>query len=68
MPISPGSLNLSEFRFVSRSLSSVVQCLPVFLTYCRSSRQMAHAAGGWSLSAYWVPQVVQLKFGMIVPA
>jgi hypothetical protein len=63
-PISPGSLNLSEFRLVSRSLSRVVHCWPVALTYCRSSWQMVQAAGGWSLSAYCVPQVVQMKFGI----
>jgi hypothetical protein len=27
---------------------------------------MVQAAGGWSLSAYCVPQVVQMKFGMMV--
>ena len=64
MPISPGSLNLSEFRLVSRSLSRVVHCWPVALTYCRSSWQMVQAARGWSLSAYCVPQVVQMKFGI----
>ena len=67
MPISPGSSNRIELRLVSRSSSSVVHCWPVALTYCRSSWQMAQAAGGWSLSAYCVPQVVQMKFGMIPP-
>src|SRR6187399_2120780 len=64
-PISPGSLYLIEFRPVTRSLSSVVHCCPVFLTYCRSSRQIVQALGGWSPSAYCVPQVVQMKFGMV---
>ena len=64
MPISPGSLNLIELRLVSRSRSRVVHCWPVTLTYCRSSWQMVQAAGGCSLSAYCVPQVVQMKFGM----
>jgi hypothetical protein len=58
---------LIEFRFVRRNWSSVVQFWPVALTYCRSSWQMAQAAGGWSLSAYWVPHVVQMKFGMMHP-
>lgn len=57
-------LDLIEFRLVSSSLSSVVQCWPVALTYCRSSWQMAQASGGWSLSAYCVPPVVQMKFGI----
>jgi hypothetical protein len=66
-PISPGSSNLIELRWVSRSRSQVVHCWPVTLTYCRSSWQTAQAAGGWSLSAYCVPQVVQMKFGMLPP-
>ena len=65
MPISPGSSKRIEFRLVSRSLSSVVHCWPVALTYCRSSSQMAQTAGGCSLSACCVPQVVQMKFGMV---
>src|SRR5262245_13770392 len=63
-PINPGSLNFTEFRLVSRSLSRVVHCWPVALTYCRSSWQMVQPAGGWSPSAYCVPQVVQMKFGI----
>src|SRR6516164_2524051 len=63
-PISPGSSNLSEFLLVSRSLSRVVHCWPVALTYCRSSWQMVQAVGGWSLLAYCDPQVVQMKFGI----
>ncbi len=46
MPISPGSSKRIELRLVSRSLSCVVHCWPVALTYCRSSSQMAQAAGG----------------------
>ena len=65
MPIRPGSSNRIELRLVSRSLSSVVHCWPVALTYCRSSSQMAQAAGGCSLSAYCVPQVVQMKWGIV---
>ena len=64
MPISPGSLNLIELRFVSRRRSSVVHCWPVFLTYCLGSSQIVQAAGGSSVSAYCVPQVAQIKFGM----
>ena len=36
-PMSPASLNLSELQLVCRSLSRVVHCWPVALTYCRSS-------------------------------
>src|SRR6266536_1886788 len=62
--ISPGSSNRIEFRWVSRSLSRVVHCWPVALTYCRSSWQMAQTAGRSSASACCVPQVVQMKFVM----
>ena len=37
---------LSELRFVSFELSSVVHCWPVFLTYWRSSWQIGQASGG----------------------
>ena len=37
----------------------MVQAWPVGGTYCRSSSQIGHPAGGWSDGAYWVPQVVQ---------
>jgi hypothetical protein len=49
-------------RFASES--SVVQLWPAGVTYCRSSSQIGHAAGGLSLGAYCVPQVVQMKAGM----
>src|SRR5207253_8145409 len=62
-PMSPGSLNLIELRLVSRNRSSVVHCWPVFLTYCLGSSQIVQAAGGCSLSAYCVPQVVHMKLG-----
>src|SRR4051812_39084747 len=62
MPVSPGSSNRIELRFVSRSRSRVVHCWPVTLRYCRSSWQTAQAASGCSLSACCVPQVVQMKF------
>src|SRR6516162_3040326 len=64
MPMSPGSLYLIEFRIVRRSLSRMVHCWPVFLTYCLGSSQIVQTAYGCSLSAYWVPQVVQMKLGM----
>ena len=64
MPVSPDSSKRIEFRLVRRSLSCVVHCWPVTLRYCRSSWQTAQAAGGCSLSACCVPQVVQMKFGI----
>ena len=66
-PMSPDSSNRIELRLVRRSLSSVVHCWPVALTYWRSSWQIVQEAGGWPLSAYCVPQVVQMKFGMFPP-
>lgn len=60
MPIRPASLNLIELRLVSRRRSSVVQFWPVALTYWRGSSQIVQAEGGCWLSAYWVPQVVQM--------
>ena len=48
------------------SVSSVVQLWPAGGTYCRSSSQIGHAAGGLSLGAYCVPQVLQMKAGMTV--
>ena len=64
IPIRPGSLNLIDVRFVRRNRSSVVHCWPVLRTYCLSSWQIVQELGGWSLSAYCVPQVEQMKFGI----
>ena len=44
----PRLLEPERVRWVSRSLSSVVHCCPVALTYCRSSSQMAAGGGRWS--------------------
>ena len=48
------------------NVSSVVQVWPGGGTYCRSSSQIGQAAGGFSLGAYCVPQVVQMKAGMVL--
>jgi hypothetical protein len=42
-----------------------VQLCPPAGTYCRSSSQMGQAAGGPALSGYCVPQVTQMKRGMV---
>ena len=47
------------------SVSSGVQLWPAGGTYCRSSSQIGHDEGGFSLGAYCVPHVVQMKAGMI---
>ena len=60
MPVNHGPSSRIELRWVSRSLSSVVHCWPVTLTYCRSSSQIGQLAGAPSLAGYWVPQVVQM--------
>src|SRR6185437_7200241 len=39
----------------------VVQRWPSWPTYCRSSRQIGHAAGGSRVGGYCVPQVTQTK-------
>jgi hypothetical protein len=49
------------------STSSVVQLCPAVVTYCRSSSQIGHDAGGFSVGAYCVPQVLQMKAGMAFP-
>ena len=54
----------SAFMLRLASESSVVQLWPGGGTYCRSSSQIGQAAGGFSLGAYCVPQVVQMKAGM----
>src|SRR5579885_685017 len=43
------------------SAGSVVQVCPPGGTYCLSSSQIAHCAGGSALSGYCVPQAVQMN-------
>ena len=60
----PARARASAFCSAWRSASSVVQLWPAGVTYCRSSSQIGQFAGGLSLGAYCVPQVVQMKAGM----
>src|SRR5690348_865334 len=65
-PITPGSCWRQALNARAASDFSVVQLWPVAGTYCRSSSQIAHCAGGLSLGAYCVPQAVQMKASMRV--
>jgi len=56
-----GSSSRQAFILRLASVSSVVQFWPGGGTYCRSSSQIGQAAGGFSLGAYCVPQVLQMK-------
>jgi len=67
MPMTPLSYSRQAFMWLCDSAESVVQVCPRGGTYCRSSSQMAHCAGGFSLSAYCMPQAVQMKWGMWIP-
>ncbi len=67
MPITPASYSRKAFMWLCDSAASVVQLCPRAGTYCRSSSQIAHCAGGWSLSAYCMPQAVQMKWGTRIP-
>ena len=58
------SYSRKALKWLSASAASVVQVCPRGGTYCRSSSQMTHCAGGFSLSAYCVPQAVQMKAGI----
>src|SRR5690349_20000814 len=64
MPITPGSCWRQALNARAVSDLSVVQLWPVAGTYCRSSSQIAHCAGGLSHGAYCVPQAVQMKASM----
>src|SRR5215472_8500790 len=64
MPITLGSYWRYELKLRAASDLSVVHVWPPGGTYCRSSSQIAHCAGGFSLGAYWVPQAVQMKASM----
>jgi hypothetical protein len=44
--------------------SGAIQLCPVMGTYCRSSSQIVHCAGGASAGGYCTPQVVQMKAGI----
>jgi hypothetical protein len=57
-----GWSHLSRF---SRRFFSGCTTDPVFLPYCLGSSQIVQEAGGWSLSAYCVPQVVRMRWGML---
>ena len=47
--------------------SSVIHCWPCQPTYCRSSVQILHSSGGWSLSANCVPHVMQMYSLILQP-
>src|SRR5215468_5055556 len=64
MPIRPSSCWRNVLAWRAASCSDVIQLCPEGGTYCRSSSQMMHCAGGASLGEYCVPQVVQMKEGM----
>ncbi len=66
MPMTFGSCSRKAFMWPAWSASSVVQVWPRGGTYCRSSSQMRHCAGGCAVSAYCVPQAVQMKWGMVL--
>src|SRR3954469_12074830 len=61
-----GSSSRHAFMLRLARVSSVVQPWPGGGTYCRSSSQIGQALGGASVGAYCVPQVVQMKAGMIL--
>src|SRR5476649_810504 len=71
MPRTPGSYSRQTFLWLCESCSSVVQLCPPGGTYCRSSSQMTHCAGGkfgfLSLGGYCMPQAVQMKQGIRIP-
>ena len=48
MPMSPVSYSRKLFMWLCASAASVVQPCPRGGTYCRSSSQIAHCAGGWA--------------------
>jgi len=66
IPYRPGSLSLTTFRCDCRRSSSVVHCCHCQPPYCRSSVQILHSSGGRPVSANCVPQVVQMKFDIVV--
>src|SRR5665213_2215838 len=59
-----GSYSRMLFIWLCASASSVVQVCPRGGTYCRSSSQTTHCAGGFTLFAYCMPQAVQMKRGI----
>src|SRR5215475_16209905 len=59
--VSPGARRRNLLLCALLSRSSVVQDWPDAGTNCRASVQIAHAPGGASLGAYWVPQAMQMK-------
>ena len=63
MPTRPGPSSRMSARWSRRSSSSVVHRWPSQPTYWRSSSQTGQRGGGSSLSANWLPQVTQMKFG-----
>ena len=67
MPMRPGSCWRHALKLRPASDVSVVQLCPVGGTYCRSSSQIVHRAGGLSLGAYCTPQAVQMKASMDQP-
>ena len=65
IPSRPGSSSRISPRWSRRSSSRVVHRWPSRPTYCRSSSQMGQRGGGSALSANWLPQVTQTKFGSV---
>src|SRR5581483_3995379 len=64
MPMMPSSYSWKAFMWLCCSAGSVVQVCPRGGTYCRSSSQIAHSAGGCARSGYCVPQAVQMYKGI----
>jgi hypothetical protein len=60
MPMTPGSYWRQALKLRAASDVSVVQLCPLGGTYCRSSSQIVHWAGGLLLGGYCVPQAVQM--------
>src|SRR2546430_2448171 len=59
-PMMPGSYSRYALKCRAPSALSVVQLCPVGGTYWRSSSQIVHSAGGFSLGGYCMPQAVQM--------
>ncbi len=64
IPMRPVSYSWKLFMWLCASAASVVQLCPRAGTYCRSSSQIMHCAGGCALSGYCMPQAVQMKRGI----
>src|SRR5690242_9163197 len=65
MPVRPGSSSRIWLVWSACNSSRVVHRCPPQPRYWRSSSQMAQRSGGTWVSICWVPQVVQMKWGII---